>query len=163
VAMVVHHIAFDGWSAGVLVRELEAGDRAALSGERASLPSLGLQYADWALWQRGRGAAGGVGEWRGGARGGGVGGGGAGATARGERRGRGASLAVHLDGALTARLRALCRSEGVTLFMALYAALSVVLWRWSGASDVVVGTAAAGRERSEVAGLIGFFVNTLAL
>ncbi|HET7197470.1 MAG TPA: amino acid adenylation domain-containing protein, partial [Burkholderiales bacterium] len=162
-ALAVHHIAFDGWSAGVLVRELAAAYRSALSAGPASLPSLPLQYADWALWQRRRRYAAGLGYWR--------------RTLmgapevlalptdrpRGARRGRGAAVAVPLDGALTARLRALCRSEGVTLFMALYAALCVVLWRWSGSTDVVVGTAAAGRERAEVEGLIGFFVNTLAL
>src|SRR5215469_17764297 len=163
VALVVHHIAFDGWSAGVLVRELAAQYRSALSGAPAALPPLGVQYADWALWQRRRGCAAGLEYWRRTL---------AGAPEvlalptdrpRGERRGRGAAVAVHLDGALRERLRALCRSEGVTLFMALHAALSVVLWRWSGSGDVVVGTAAAGRERVEVEGLIGFFVNTLAL
>ncbi|HET7198592.1 MAG TPA: condensation domain-containing protein, partial [Burkholderiales bacterium] len=162
-ALVVHHIAFDGWSAGVLVRELAAQYRAACAGETASLPPLPLQYADWALWQRRRAPAAGLAYWRRAL---------LGAPEvlalaterpREARRGRGAALSVQLDGALTGRLRGLCRAEGVTLFMALYAALSVVLWRWSGSGDVVVGTAAAGRERAEVEGLIGFFVNTLAL
>ncbi|MGN6591570.1 MAG: condensation domain-containing protein, partial [Terriglobales bacterium] len=162
-ALVVHHIAFDGWSAGVLVGELAAQYRAALSGGAASLPALSLQYADWALWQRRRGLGDGLAYWRASL---------AGApevlslpTARPReaRRGRGAAMAVRLEGDLTQALRGLCRSEGVTLFMALYAALCVVLWRWSGERDLVVGTAAAGRERAEVEGLIGFFVNTLAL
>ncbi|HEV2238517.1 MAG TPA: amino acid adenylation domain-containing protein, partial [Ktedonobacterales bacterium] len=160
-ALAVHHIAFDGWSAGVLVRELEALYRSAVQGESAPLPPLGVQYGDWALWQRAR-ASDALGYWR---------------EAlqdapvpslptdrpRGVRRGRGSRVGIAVDEGLRRGLRELCRREGVTLFMALHAALLVVLWRWSGERDVVVGTAASGRDREEVEGLIGFFVNTLAL
>ncbi len=76
---------------------------------------------------------------------------------------RGASLSAPLPGRLTARLRALSQRQGATLFMTLLAAFGALLSRYSGQSDLVIGTPIANRTRSELEGLIGFFVNTLAL
>src|SRR4029077_20080613 len=76
---------------------------------------------------------------------------------------RGARHGFALPAELTTSLNGLARSEGATLFMVLLAAFSVVLSRWSGQMDIVVGSAIAGRTHRELEGLIGFFVNTLAL
>ncbi len=163
-AVVVHHIAFDGWSAAILLQELQALYGAAVEGREAGLAPLAVQYADYALWQRRHHtAARDLAYWRAAL---------AGAPdalslptdrPRGVRRGRGASVATHLEGALTGALRDLARREGVTLFMVLQAALSLVLGRWSGQGDILLGTPVANRTRHEIEGLIGFFVNTLVL
>jgi len=76
---------------------------------------------------------------------------------------RGASRSVVLSGELIARLRELSRAEGVTLFMTLLAAFQTLLMRYTGQEDIVVGTPVAGRNQVEIEGLIGFFINTLAL
>src|SRR2546423_2561856 len=76
---------------------------------------------------------------------------------------RGATRVFGLSEGVTAGLKRLSQGEGVTLFMSLLAAFKVLLWRYSGEEDVVVGTPIAGRTRAEVEGLIGFFVNTLVL
>src|SRR6185295_1693633 len=76
---------------------------------------------------------------------------------------RGRSVAFELSQRLTAGLNGLARAEGATLYMVLLAAFNVVLSRWSGQSDIVVGSPIAGRTHRELEGLIGFFVNTLAL
>jgi len=76
---------------------------------------------------------------------------------------RGASLPVQFPGELSGSLHALCRQEGVTLFMLLLAAFQTLLYRWSGESDVLVGTDVANRNRVETEGVIGFFINLLAL
>jgi len=166
--VTMHHIVSDGWSMGVLTRELSALYAAFRRGAPDPLPALGVQYADYALWQR---------RWVGSevlraqadywAR-----------TLAGApellelpadhpRPARmdpaGAQLGVVLDEALTAGLKALSRRNGTTLFMTLLAGWAVVLGRLSGQADVVVGTPTAGRGRREIEGLIGFFVNTLAL
>ncbi|HTU08782.1 MAG TPA: condensation domain-containing protein, partial [Trebonia sp.] len=163
-AVVVHHIAFDGWSAALLLEELSALYGAALSGREAALPALALQYADYALWQRRHlSAAADLAYWRAAL---------AGAPEalalpvdgrRGTRRGPAGMVSACFAPELLAALQALCRREGVTLFMVLQAALSVVLSRWSGADDILLGTPVANRTRQEVEGLIGFFVNTLVL
>ncbi|HYM27183.1 MAG TPA: condensation domain-containing protein, partial [Steroidobacteraceae bacterium] len=163
-AVVVHHIAFDGWSASILLRELEALYGAALEDGAAGLAALSVQYADYALWQRRHhSAVGDLAYWRSAL---------AGAPealelptdrARGAGRGPAGVVEARLDGSLVGSLRALCRREGVTLFMVLQAALSVVLSRWSGQDDILLGTPVANRTRHEVEGLIGFFVNTLVL
>ncbi|MDZ5637416.1 condensation domain-containing protein, partial [Janthinobacterium sp. GMG1] len=75
----------------------------------------------------------------------------------------GALLHSRLDAQVSSRLHAVCREHGATLFMGLHAALSALLSRYSGASDIVLGTPVANREQPEIAGLIGFFVNTLVL
>jgi amino acid adenylation domain-containing protein len=166
--LAMHHIAGDGWSVGVLFRELSALYPAYLAGEASPFPDLPVQYADFAAWQRAW-LTGDVLErqlawWRERL---------AGAPPVLEipvdrpRRPlpgeRGARVARTLPHEAAERLRALARSEGATLFMVLLAALDVLLARWSGQEDVVVGTPIANRTRREVEGLIGFFVNTLAL
>jgi hypothetical protein len=168
VVWVLHHIAGDGWSVGILARELAVLYRGAVSGVAAGLPPLAVQYGDYAVWQRdwlaGGGAAGELAYWRGAL---------AGApallrlpTARARpvvSEHRGGTVAVRYGGGLVERLKALCRAEGVTLFMALLAGFGVVLGRWSGQREVVIGTPVANRLRPELEGVVGFFVNTLAL
>ncbi|HEU0013521.1 MAG TPA: amino acid adenylation domain-containing protein [Longimicrobium sp.] len=166
--LVVHHVAADGWSTGVLFRELSALYNAFLRGEPSPLPELSIQYADFAAWQRGwlRGAEleRQLAYWRGGL---------AGAPAvldlpSDRPRPAVQDLAggtVHRTFApdVVAGVRALAADEGATLFMGLLAAFTAVLARWSGQDDVVVGTPIANRTRPELEPLIGFFVNTLAL
>ncbi|HEX5760996.1 MAG TPA: amino acid adenylation domain-containing protein [Thermoanaerobaculia bacterium] len=160
--LTVHHIVADGWSLGILLRELAA----LYAGQE--LPPLPLQYADFAVWQRERLAgdelARQVGYWR-------------------ERLSgvppllelpldrqrppvqtfRGAVHRQRLAKDLTAEVHALGRREGATLFMTLVAALSTLLGRLAGQEDVCVGAPVAGRARAEIEGLIGCFLNTLVL
>ena len=168
VVLVLHHIAGDGWSVGILAREVAALYGGLVSGRAARLPGLPVQYADYAVWQRDWLASGvearELGYWRSAL---------AGAPdvlrlpwdrARPlVSRHRGGVIAVGFDAALVSRLKALCRVEGVTLFMALVAGFGLVLGRWSGQGEVVIGTPVANRLRAELEGVIGFFVNTLAL
>ncbi|HVH13296.1 MAG TPA: amino acid adenylation domain-containing protein, partial [Longimicrobium sp.] len=166
--LTMHHIVGDGWSMGVLDDELSTLYAAHVKGGEARLPELPVQYADYAVWQR-RWVAGDVLQaqadyWMQAL---------AGAPERLELptdRARpvqqdfsGGTIAVELDEALTAGLKALGRRQGTTLFMTLLAGWAAVLGRLSGQDDVVIGTPAAGRGRREIEGLIGFFVNTLAL
>ncbi|NVE00636.1 non-ribosomal peptide synthetase, partial [Massilia sp. BJB1822] len=163
-----HHIISDGWSIGVLVRELSTLYSAFSQGQPDPLPALPLQYADYAHWQR-QWLQGSVLEeqlafWRGHL---------AGAPALLELpvdRSRpavqsygGGSIALRLSEQLTAVLRQLAQDQGVTLFMVLLGGWSLLLSRLSGQPDVVIGTPVANRQRPEVEGLIGFFVNTLAM
>ena len=166
--LTVHHIATDGWSQGILLRELSVLYAAAAAGEPVPLPDLPLQYADFAVWQRrwltseelDRQLA----YWR--------------ERLAGvpdllelptdrprpaARSARGDSLAFALPAALTGRLDDLAQREGATLFMVLLAAFEALLFRYTGQEEFVVGSPIANRNREETAGLIGFFVNTLAL
>ncbi len=164
----VHHIASDGWSMGVLVRELGVLYAAARSGQPSPLPALPLQYADYAQWQRqwltGEVLARQIGYFRAQL---------GGAPARLELptdRPRSA-LTRHLGGRvlrslgadLRTGLRALCRESGSSLFMVLLAAFKTFLARHAGQFDVSVGSPIAGRRQVELEPLIGFFVNTLVL
>ncbi|HEV2735687.1 MAG TPA: condensation domain-containing protein, partial [Longimicrobiaceae bacterium] len=166
--IAVHHIVSDGWSMGVLFRELSALYAALSRGQPSPLAPLPVQPADFALWQR-RWLAGGMLErqlawWRERL---------AGAppllalpTDRPRppvQRFRGALAYRWLPDALAAGARALARREGATSFMVFLAAFQALLARYSGQDDVSVGTQAAGRTRAETEGLIGFFVNTLVL
>ncbi len=166
--LTLHHIASDGWSMGVLFRELSALYKAFSQGEASPLPPLKLQYADYAVWQRGwlRGEVldSQLRYWKQQLEG---------ApqvlelptdgrrptvqTFRGERR------SLTLSPELSEKLKKLSRAEGVTLFMTLLAAFQTLLYRYSGQEDLVVGTPIANRTRTEMEGLIGFFVNTLVL
>ena len=166
----LHHVVSDGWSMGVLLREVSALYAAELRGEAATgrLPELPVQYADYAVWQRAW-LGGGTLEaqlayWRGRL---------AGApplleipTDRPRVVGqapRAAGRAFVLPPAASRGLRQLARGEGATLFMTLLAGWQALLGRWSGQDDVSVGTPVAGRTRPELEGLIGFFANTLVL
>ncbi|HEY3581717.1 MAG TPA: condensation domain-containing protein, partial [Pyrinomonadaceae bacterium] len=166
--VTMHHIVSDGWSMGVLVKEVAALYTALASGQPSPLAELPIQYADYAVWQR---------EWL-----------------RGEvlerqlsywreqltgapavlelpsdrprpavQSFRGSYEPVTVSAELTARLKELSRREGVTLFMLLLGAWQVLLSRYTGAEEITVGTPIANRQRGEVEGLIGYFVNALAL
>jgi amino acid adenylation domain-containing protein len=166
--VVVHHIASDAWSMGLLVRELSALYAARRRGAPSPLPELPLQYADYAAWQRGwlRGAAlaAQLAYWRRAL---------AGAPPlldlptdrpRPPRQSfRGGRLAHRFAPALGEAVRALGRTQGATAFMIHVAAFQALLGRYSGQQVVVVGTPIANRRHAELEGLIGFFVNTLAL
>ncbi|HEX2187288.1 MAG TPA: amino acid adenylation domain-containing protein, partial [Longimicrobiaceae bacterium] len=166
--LVVHHAVADGWSLGILFRELAALYPAFAAGEPSPLREPPLQYADFALWQRGwmRGETleRQLAYW----------------TARlagappvldlptdhprpAEQGFRGALHGFTLPAELAARLHALARAEGATAFMTLLAAFQVLLARWARQDEVVVGSPIAGRTRVEVEGTIGNFVNALPL
>jgi amino acid adenylation domain-containing protein len=163
-----HHIVSDGWSMGVLYLELAALYEAYREGRESPLPELAVQYADYAAWQReqleGEALNRQLSYWRERL---------AGAPALLElptdrprppvRTYRGATVPVELSPELLERLQALGRSEGATLYMTLLGAFGVLLSKYSGSDDVVVGTPIAGRTRREVEELIGFFINTLVL
>ena len=166
--IVMHHIISDGWSRNVVVQEVGALYQAYAEGRASPLPELPIQYADYALWQRGwlQGEAldRQVGYWNDRL---------AGAPAvldlptdrprPAVQSFRGASVSIALSKALRDGLEALARREDATLFMVLLAAFQVVLSRWSGQRDIVVGTPVAGRTDRRTEALIGFFVNMLAL
>ncbi len=166
--LTFHHIIFDGWSLGVFFRELSALYAAHVTGQAPSLPELPIQYADFAVWQR---------EWLQGdviER----------QLAYWQERLNGPLPALNLPtdrprppiqthngalhrftlpAALYARAQALAQEEGVSLFMLLLATFEALLYRYTGQEDFVIGAPIANRTRSEIEGLIGFFVNTLAL
>ena len=165
---VLHHIISDGWSMGILVREVGALYTAFTAEQASPLPELSVQYADYAVWQReqlqGEVLKQELAYWQ--------------EQLRGAppvlelatdharpavQSFRGAREGLKLSGAVTAAVKELSRCEGVTLFMTLLTAFGVLLGRYSGQEEVVIGTPIAGRTRAETEGLIGFFVNTLAL
>src|SRR3989304_2873632 len=154
--LVMHHIASDGWSMGVLFREL------------SPLPELPIQYADFAHWQRqwlqGEVLESQLSYWK--------------KQLNGSLpvlelptdRPRPpaqyllrARQSLVLPKALSESLKALSQKEGVTLFMTLLGAFQTLLHRYAGQDDIVVGTPIANRNRAEIEGLIGFFVNTLVM
>ncbi|HST61415.1 MAG TPA: amino acid adenylation domain-containing protein, partial [Longimicrobium sp.] len=164
----MHHIVSDGWSMGVLFRELSSLYEAYLAGRESPLPELAVQYADYAVWQReqleGEVLDRQLSYWRERL---------AGAPELLElptdhprpavQTYRGATVPVELSLELLERLQALGRSEGATLYMTLLGAFQVLLSKYAGSEDVVVGSPIAGRTSKEVEELIGFFVNTLVL
>ncbi|MFO0762808.1 MAG: non-ribosomal peptide synthase/polyketide synthase, partial [Byssovorax sp.] len=166
--LMMHHIVSDGWSMGVLQRELSALYEAFRKGEAPALPELPIQYPDYASWQR-RFLEGEVLDQQ---------------LAYWTRALSGASEALDLPAdhprppvpshrgarrvfglppAVAAGLRALAQQQGVTTFMLLLAAFDVLLHRYTGQESILVGSPVAGRGRAETEGLIGFFVNTLVL
>jgi len=165
--LALHHIAADGWSIPILVRELSALYVACQKGESAELPELPVQYADYAVWQRSwnqsEGRARQLTYWE------------KQLTglvplglptdhARNEQKtARGAMASFAVSTSLVSRLKTLGVEEEATLFMVYLAAFKVLLARYCNQSQVAVGTPVANRERSEIHGLIGFFVNTLVL
>jgi amino acid adenylation domain-containing protein len=162
-----HHIVSDGWSDDVLMHELSQLYGAFSTNQEPSLPPLPLQYADYAVWQRnvlrGETLEKKLAYWRGHLAG----------VARLDlptdhprppaQSFRGAQGTRLLSAGLSHELNALSQREGVTLFMTLLAAWQTLLSRYSGQTDMVVGTPIAGRTRKETEGLIGFFVNTLVM
>ena len=166
--LTLHHIAADGWSLELLTQEIGALYDTALRARRPDLPALTIQYADYSVWQR---------TWMQGEvlreqsqywlkqladlptvhnlpldR-----------PRRREQNLASAARRTHLDARTTRALMDLCRREQLTLFMGLHAAFAVLLERYSGDEDIVVGTPIANREQPELAALIGFFVNTMVL
>ena len=163
----MHHIIFDGWSMGVLFRELSELYQAYGLGKPSPLPELAVQYADYSIWQR---------QWL-----------------QGEELDRqlsywrkqldgisplqlptdrvrppvqsyqGSSQALDISVQLSEAIKSLSQRENVTLFMTLLAAFQLLLSRYCGQDDIAVGTPIAGRTRQEIERLIGFFVNTLVL
>ncbi|HEY0639569.1 MAG TPA: amino acid adenylation domain-containing protein, partial [Pseudonocardiaceae bacterium] len=163
-----HHIVFDGWSSSILLDELSALYRAAVADAPDPLEAPALQYSDYAVWERewlaGPVLAEQIDHWRTAL---------AGAPDTMElpsdlprparRTGRGARLRLEYPPDVAKALGAVCAEEGATPFMGLLAAYSVLLSRYTGSSDVLVGTFAANRTQPELERLIGFFVNTLVL
>ncbi|KAF9554146.1 hypothetical protein EC968_009886, partial [Mortierella alpina] len=166
--ITMHHIVSDGWSSGIMVREINQLYTAYCKGEPSPLTPLTIQYPDYAAWQQ---------QWLSGDR----------LHAQSEywrtnlsgapvlidlptdrprptrQSFKGGHVPVTLDAELTRALKQLSQKHGVTLFMAILSAWSVVLSRLSGQDDIVIGTPSANRGRQEVEQLIGFFVNTLAI
>ncbi len=166
--MTLHHIIADGWSAGVLVREIAMTYPALAAGRPSPLSALAIQYADYATWQRqwlhSEAIHGQIGYWK--------------------RQLAGSPPLLELptdrprpavqnyDGArrpfmlpqgLSDQLKVLSQQAGVTLFMTLAAVFQTLLARYSGQDDICIGTPVANRSRAEISGLIGFFVNMLVL
>ncbi|MGA9381124.1 MAG: amino acid adenylation domain-containing protein, partial [Phormidium sp.] len=164
----IHHIASDGWSMGVLIAEVSAYYRGMATGTAIELPALPIQYADYAVWQR---------QWL---------------TNQVLERQltywkqqltgappllelptdrprpavqtfRGGVEKLQLNSQLSQQLKQLSRTSGTTLFMTLLAGFVVLMSRYSGQTDLVIGSPIANRHRQEIEGLIGFFVNTLSL
>ena len=164
----MHHIISDFWSFGVMAREIAALYTAFIKGKPADLPELPVQYADYAVWQRqwlqGEALEAQLNYWK--------------DKLGGElpvlelptdrprpavQTHRGAIESLALSKELTEALQAISRREGVTLFMTLLAAFKTLLYRLTGQEDTIVGTPIAGRNRTELEGLIGFFMNTIVM
>ncbi|MGA9770162.1 MAG: condensation domain-containing protein, partial [Blastocatellia bacterium] len=164
----LHHIISDGWSTGILVKEVAVLYEAFLNDRPSSLPDLPIQYADYAIWQK---------EWlkeskvesllaywkkqlaraplvldlptdrpR--------------ASVQGYRK---SSETFFISKGLTDSLKTLSQRHNATLFMTLLAAFKILLARYTGKKDIIIGSPIAGRDRLETEGLIGFFVNMLVL
>ncbi|SRR5579883_3433341 len=169
----LHHIVADGWSVGVLLKELGTLYEAFVEDRRSPLPELPIQYADFAEWQR---------EWLQGL--------GSNGTSPLQTQldywqkqldglsvlnlptdrprpavpnYRGSQQFIELPSSLTQALNQLSQKQGVTLFMTLLAAFNLLLYRYTQQEDIAIGSPIANRNRSEIEGLIGFFVNSLVL
>ncbi len=166
--LMMHHIVSDGWSIDVFFRELTVLYRSFSNSQASPLPNLPIQYADFSVWQgqwlQGDVLASQLDYWK--------------QQLGGmppvldlptdrprppEQTYQGAYQTLELPNDLTEVLKALSQQEGVTLFMTLLAAFQTLLHRYSGQDDIIVGSPIAGRNRLETEGLIGFFVNNLAL
>jgi amino acid adenylation domain-containing protein len=164
----IHHIISDGWSAGVLVREIATLYESFSAGKPSPLPELPIQYADYAVWQRqwlqGEVLESQMSYWK--------------QQLGGNlpvlelptdrprspiRTLQGRTQSWQLSQELTQKLKAMSRREGVTLFVTLLAAFKTLLYRYTSQEDILVGSPIANRNRRKLEGLIGFFVNTLVL
>lgn len=166
--LTFHHAAVDGWSAGLLLEELSRTYPAHLVGQPTGLPEPAVQYADYAVWQHDmlrRGTyAGQLAYWRDRL---------AGAPTLLElptdrqrpavSSFQGGQQDIRISADVVTGLHRLGRAEGATLFMVLLTALQALLARWSGQQEFCLGTPVAGRTRSELVHLIGFFVNTVIM
>ncbi|NEQ84081.1 MAG: AMP-binding protein, partial [Moorea sp. SIO2I5] len=166
--LTIHHIIFDGWSAGVLLKELAVNYEAFATGKSSPLPPLPIQYADFAIWQRqrlqGEKLESQLAYWKkqlGGSlpvlelptdR-----------PRRPVQTFQGAKQNLLLPQNLSDSLKKLSLRAGVTLFMTLLAAFQILLYRYTGEEDIIVGTPIAGRDSIEIEQLIGVFINTLVL
>jgi amino acid adenylation domain-containing protein len=164
----LHHIVADGWSTGILLKELSTLYSAFISGKPSPLEELPIQYADFALWQRGwlkgENLESHLSYWKEHL---------AGAPAvldmptdrqrPAVQTFRGSAKTLLLSPAVTEGLRALSQREGATLFMTLLAAFNTLLHRYSRQEDIVIGSPIANRTQPELEGLLGPFANTLAL
>ena len=165
-ALVTHHLAADAWSMGILTRDLWALYQSRCAGKAFPLPETTCRYRDYAAWQRRRFdelAPAELDYWK--------------AQLAGvpvldlpSDRPRpvtptfhGARVTFEVGEAMTQALHALSERGGATLFMTLLAAFQILLGRWTGQDDIVVGAPLADRERPEIEGIIGLFVSTLAL
>ncbi len=165
--LAMHHIVTDGWSMGIVTRELSELYAAAVRGTAPALPPLPVQYPDFAVWQRdrleGEGLDRQLAHWR--------------EKLDGieplelptdrprpaVRTSAGAVHSFEVPAALAGRLAEVARDGGASLFMVLTAVTQLVLSRYTGQRDIAVGTVVSGRERTELENLVGFFVNTLVL
>ncbi|MBE7122189.1 non-ribosomal peptide synthetase [Bacillus cereus] len=164
----IHHIVFDGWSLSVFMNELEVLYKAYLDSEPSILPELSIQYIDYAYWQRrwseGKEFNKQLSYWK--------------KQLSGElpnlqlptnrlcskrQTASGANYKFKLSSTLSDQLKLWSRQEGITLNMTLLAAFKVLLFKYTGQKDLLVGTPIAGRNREEIEKLIGFFVNTLLI
>jgi amino acid adenylation domain-containing protein/thioester reductase-like protein len=165
----MHHIVTDGWSMGVLIKELMVTLRAFGEGRRPQLPPLEIQYADYSVWQRSWLEHSGMlrrqlAYWREKL---------AGAAETldlptdyprpGVQSFAGAKYSFPVDLELTRQLKELAQQRGASLFMVLLAAFKVLLYRYTGQQDICVGTTIANRQHRGTEDLIGVFINTLAL
>lgn len=165
---VMHHIVADGWSTGIFVEEIKALYESFSRDEPSPLSELPIQYADFAHWQRehfqGERLENLIAYWK--------------ERLRGSlpvlelpadrprskvQTFSGARQSLTLPAPLARQLQELSRAAGATLFMTLLAAFKVLLYRYTGQTDILVGSPIANRNRREIEGLIGFFVNTLVL
>ncbi|NEQ65703.1 MAG: amino acid adenylation domain-containing protein [Symploca sp. SIO2D2] len=165
--IILHHIASDGWSLTVLPKDLSAFYTAVVQDKPCLLPSLPIQYADFAVWQRnylqGETLEKQLGYWK-------------------QKLQdlpqlqlptdyprpavetfNGAGVPIHIPATLTSKIQQLSQQHGTTLFMTLLAAFKVLLYRYSGQEKIAVGSPIANRNRQEIEGLIGFFVNSLVM
>ena len=166
--IVIHHIISDGWSSNILYRDLAELYTAACEGREAQLKELGVQYADYAVWQRdwleGQELDRQVDFWREQL---------AGAAPLlelpldyprpAEQTFNGMRVTAPMAVDLTDRAEALAKQQGSTLFMFMLAAFNIVLGRYAGTEDILVGTPISGRGRTELEDLIGCFVNTVVM
>lgn len=166
--LVMHHIVSDGWSLGVLIREMAALYESFSSGKPSPLPDMPIQYADFAIWQRqwlqGQVLEDQISYWK---------------RKLGDNLAslelpadrprpsapthKGAQQSFSLPQSLSASIKDLSQRENTTLFMTLLALFQTLLYAYSRQQDIVLGTDIANRKRVEVEGLIGFFVNMLVL
>ncbi|HEY4284872.1 MAG TPA: condensation domain-containing protein, partial [Chthoniobacterales bacterium] len=164
---LTHHIASDGWSRGILFDEIGAFYEDFANGSAPWRQSLPVQYADYAIWQRqslqGAHLERQLAYWREELRGAPVLELPTTHTRPATQRYTGANYSFEFSSGLSSRLAAFNRLESVTPFMTLLGAFQVLLSRWSGQEEIVVGSPIANRQRVELEGLIGFFVNTLVL